>query len=233
MDCLMAWRYYVGGGISMLLKKLRKEWGKSQLEVANAIGVARNTYGQYETGARTPDVATLVKLSNYFGVPIDVIVRADDELIDSFLDETQESQEKIMHTFVETLYPITIDNISKKYGIQMMKIPEWMKHKKISEKGLPEDCDVSIISQDSSMVNARIYEGDTVFVKIGADDVNNGDIALVEYQERIMLRRVYFLENGILLSAENTEYEPLFITETDQKNVKIIGKAVLDLFGVK
>lgn len=56
------------------LKNLRKEKGESQLTVAEAIGLTRSAYCNYENGLREPDFVTLQKLSEYFGVSIDYIL---------------------------------------------------------------------------------------------------------------------------------------------------------------
>lgn len=56
------------------LKNLRKEKGESQLTVAEAIGLTRSAYCNYENGLREPDFNTLQKLSEYFGVSIDYIL---------------------------------------------------------------------------------------------------------------------------------------------------------------
>lgn len=63
----------------MRLKELRTAAGKGQLEVAQAIGVARNTYSQYEIGARNPDIVALTKLANYFDVSVDYLIGNDSD----------------------------------------------------------------------------------------------------------------------------------------------------------
>ncbi len=56
------------------LKYLRTQHGKTQKEIANILGVATNTYTQYETNYRQPDIETLVKLADYYLVSLDIIV---------------------------------------------------------------------------------------------------------------------------------------------------------------
>lgn len=45
------------------LKELRKQHGYTQLELANKIGIAKNTIASYEQGHRSIPVTTAVKLS--------------------------------------------------------------------------------------------------------------------------------------------------------------------------
>ena len=61
-----------------MLKKLRKNHGYSQAVVADHIGIDRSTYAKYELG-RTPDVATLAKLTAFYEI-------SADSLLSSFFD---------------------------------------------------------------------------------------------------------------------------------------------------
>ena len=59
--------------------ELRKALGKLQKDVAHDLRLSRTTYNQYETGKRTPDNETLVKIANYYGVSTDYLLgNADD-----------------------------------------------------------------------------------------------------------------------------------------------------------
>lgn len=49
-----------------ILKELRKEKGLSQKEVADAIGVTRGAYGNYEQGTREPSIDILIKICKFF-----------------------------------------------------------------------------------------------------------------------------------------------------------------------
>ena len=72
-------KYNLVGGINMLkLKELREKKGLLQKDVANYLKIARNTYSQYEIGAREPDIITLISLADYFGVSIDYLVGRTD-----------------------------------------------------------------------------------------------------------------------------------------------------------
>lgn len=58
----------------MILYELRKRTGKTQAQVANDLGIGISTYGHYEKGRNEPDLATLIKLADYFHVTLDVLV---------------------------------------------------------------------------------------------------------------------------------------------------------------
>lgn len=60
------------------LKKMRKSWGVTQSEVAQAVGVKQNSYNSWENGKRKPDFNTLQKLADYFGVTTDSLLGRTD-----------------------------------------------------------------------------------------------------------------------------------------------------------
>ena len=104
---------------------------------------------------------------------------------------------------------------------------------------LPEHvaADFCLRCRGNSMINARIFDGDIVFIK-KQPLVENGEIAAVVIDEtadiaEATLKRVYLGTNHILLTSENPEFAPLSFTGEEMNNVRIIGKAVAFLSTVK
>ena len=85
--------------------------------------------------------------------------------------------------------------------------------------------DFVLKAKGDSMINARIHDGDIVFIK-EQNDVNDGEIAAVIIDDEATLKRVYKYDDYIMLNAENPAYKPIQINKTDAKNVRIIGKAI-------
>lgn len=56
------------------LKYYRKYKGVTQKELADAIGTNNTTLSNWEKGISKPDIDTIIKLSNYFGISIDDLV---------------------------------------------------------------------------------------------------------------------------------------------------------------
>lgn len=61
-------------GFSKILRELREQRNMTQKEVAEALGIERNSYGNYELGNRTPDKTMLIKLANFFDVSADYLL---------------------------------------------------------------------------------------------------------------------------------------------------------------
>ena len=48
------------------LKTLRKNNKLTQTDMANILGVEKSSISKYENNVNTPDIKSLIKLSNYF-----------------------------------------------------------------------------------------------------------------------------------------------------------------------
>ncbi len=72
------------------LKIIRNQNKLTQQQVADVLGISRSAYCGYETGRRSPDIDTLVKLSDFYGISVEKFVGKiltkyvyDDEFVDS------------------------------------------------------------------------------------------------------------------------------------------------------
>ncbi|OES45843.1 helix-turn-helix domain-containing protein [Domibacillus iocasae] len=60
------------------LKLLREKLGYAQKDIAAKIGVKPNTLSGYESGSRTPDPDTMVKLAEIYEVSLDYLLGRTD-----------------------------------------------------------------------------------------------------------------------------------------------------------
>lgn len=79
--------------------------------------------------------------------------------------------------------------------------------------------------QGDSMIGARIYDGDIVFIR-RQSDVADGEIAAVLVDDSATLKRVYKDSHSIRLHSENPKYKPMVFTQDNCDTVMILGKAV-------
>ena len=91
--------------------------------------------------------------------------------------------------------------------------------------GMSVKADFCLKCKGDSMVNARIHDGDIVFIKKD-EPIEDGQIYAVAIDDEATLKRVYRSENTVTLVAENPAYAPIVVTGADAKNVRILGKAV-------
>lgn len=93
---------------------------------------------------------------------------------------------------------------------------------------VPENfhADFCLKVKGDSMINARILDGDLVYIR-QQPDIENGEIAAVLIDgEEATLKRVYRLNGSIILRAENPNYPDKVFERKDAKEITIIGKAV-------
>lgn len=85
--------------------------------------------------------------------------------------------------------------------------------------------DFTLVCKGDSMINARIYNGDIVYIR-QQPTVESGEIAAVLIGEEATLKRVRLYSDHIVLEPENPQYRPLAYWGEEMNNVHILGKAV-------
>lgn len=85
--------------------------------------------------------------------------------------------------------------------------------------------DFVLEAKGDSMINARIYDGDIVFIR-EQPDVQDGELAVVIIDDEATLKRVYKYDDHISLFSENPKYKPIIVKANEGKTVRIIGKAI-------
>ena len=94
------------------------------------------------------------------------------------------------------------------------------------------NADFCIYCKGDSMIKARINDGDIVYIH-SQSDVDNGEIAAVMVEDEATLKRVYKYKNKLVLQPENPDYEPFVYVGEEMSRIKILGKAVAFLSGVR
>lgn len=85
--------------------------------------------------------------------------------------------------------------------------------------------DFALICKGDSMINARIFDGDVVYIR-QQDTVENGEIAAVLIDNEVTLKRVRLFDDHISLEPENPMYKPFVYWNEEMNSVRILGKAV-------
>ena len=93
------------------------------------------------------------------------------------------------------------------------------------ECGADVKADFALRAKGDSMINARINDGDIVFIR-KQDTVNQGEIAAVLIGDDATLKRFRQYGNHIVLQAENPMFDDIEFDIGEDVNVRILGKAV-------
>jgi len=65
--------HYLGKNI----RYLRKQMSKTQSEIATLIKKGQTTIGNWENGISEPNLDELIILSNFFDIPLDILIKFD------------------------------------------------------------------------------------------------------------------------------------------------------------
>lgn len=215
------------------LKYARDELrGMSLQDVAEASGVARSTVQRYETAKiqniKLPVVESFARVLNVN--PAWLIGKSDDMEIPST-------------NFIDTsLFPniFPLPKTKKVPLLGTIACGEPVLATENIEAYIDMDSDIhadfALRCQGDSMINARIMDGDIVYIR-KQDIVENGEIAAVLMDDcsesQATLKRVYISDDKIRLCAENPNYQDMIFFEEDMNKVRIIGKAIAFLSAVK
>ena len=85
----------------MNIKFFREIKGISQNKLAEKLNISRTTYQSYENGRNQPNIETLIKMAEFFGVSVDALIGHDANIID--LQTISKNQKYIIEKVVNVL----------------------------------------------------------------------------------------------------------------------------------
>ena len=93
--------------------------------------------------------------------------------------------------------------------------------------GTDINADFCLKAKGDSMIGARIFDGDVVFIK-ETEMVDNGEIAAIVIDDEVLLKRFYYFpdESLLTLQSENPKYPPKNYTNEQLNHIRVLGKAV-------
>ena len=199
--------------LSNKLKALRKEKKLTLEELAELVGTSKQTIHRYETG----------KISNIPPEKVEALASALGTTPPVLMGWSSEHYEKF-----ETILPITIKRVPILGDIACGEpIYAEEEHESFAAVNSSLDADFCLRAKGDSMIGARIFDGDIVFIR-SQSAVDNGEIAAVIINDEATLKRVYFYpeEGKLILSPENPRYAPLVYVNEELDQINIIGKAI-------
>ena len=212
--------------IGKRIKDLRTSLGMTQDELAKLTGYkSRSSIQKIESGERDITQSTIAAFAKALKVTPSVIMG---------WEENNKNNTAPDYSNIKGIMPLP----------EMRKVPllgaiacgepiyreedEWI--------SLPNDikADFCLRCQGDSMIDARINDGDIVFIK-SCPEVDNGQIAAVSIDNEVTLKRVFYYpeKNRLVLYPENKAYEPFVYMNEELNDVRILGRAVMFLSGVK
>lgn len=206
--------------IAKNLKHLRHLKGVTQETLADDLQVPRSRISSYEEGRSTPTIELLILMSDYFRLPIDILLRNDLTMATdtSFMEVGNQ----------RILFPIAVDHDNNNL-IEVVPIktsagyllgyddPEYIEQlEKIKLPFLPTGKHRAFPIKGDSMLPMK--SGSYVvgrFVEDRHDIISGKTYVLITLNDGMVYKRVYnHMEekNSLLLVSDNTFYKPYEIT---------------------
>jgi len=221
--------------IGKRIKQRREELGMTQEELGKELWLNKSTIQRYEAGRiakiKLPVIHAMAK---QLRVDPDWLVLKSDDMGDFnwkhewYSDLTDKEAPSISLSDYDNIRPIQLKRFPMLGEIacgEPIFAEEDREHYIMADMDIKAD--FCLTAKGDSMINARIYDGDVVFIR-QADMVENGEIAAVIIDDEATLKRVYYDReaNFLQLVAENPKYKPLVYRDEQLDEVHILGKAV-------
>lgn len=184
--------------------------------IAQAVGVHKSTIQRYEKDEyNNPKLPVIESIARALSVnPMWLIGKSDEMDIpmetrpDNILPMPGMGKVGLLGD-IACGHPITAEENMEEY----IDLPEHIK------------ADFALRCRGDSMINARIFDGDIVYIR-QQPDVDNGEIAAVLIDTEATLKRVYHYADRLELRPENPTFPVLQIEGEELSSVRILGKAV-------
>lgn len=207
------------------LKYLRAKAGLNQTQLAEKLGCTRSTYRDYETGRTEPDLALIIKISDFFAVSLDKLVREDLEKLDKLAIKyrdaasIQSNKLRILSTTVDTAgrENVEIVPVRAKAGyiagfmdidfietLPKMKIPNLPSG---THRGFEIEGDSMLPVAHGSLVIARYIEH--------ADELKDDKEYVVVTRDGIVFKRIRRTNGTMRMISFNPFYPPYEIPLED------------------
>ena len=190
------------------LKKQAAIAGENQPDIAEVLGVTKSAVNAYFMGNKMPRMDRIKKLADHFGCNVSDLV--DDKSI----------EDQITAVAIPVLGTVPA-------GVPIEAIQDILGYEEIP-KIMADTGELFCLRVEGNSMYPLLYSGETIVIK-KQETADNGDIvvALVDNEETTV-KRLKKVSDGIILEAENPEYNSLYFNEKQIQNekVKIIGKAV-------
>ena len=204
------------------LKYYRKQKGVSQADIAKYLGIAPNSYSRYESGNRQPDIETLQKLADFFGVSIDELLGKESQPplwkpvnIDY---ETDDSEGMEYIPLVASLR-CGWDNRGDGFTI-IKKIPVPPSYKR------KWGTDLKCIEAEGNSMLPTIRPGDYL-ICIPGEAWNDGNIVVIDINDSDTIKRIYHAKDGgIDLVPDNKQYKTMHYSpeELNSLQAHVLGR---------
>ena len=200
-----------------VLKKLRKDARLSQNQLAEKLGLAPSTIGNYEQGTRIPDYETLELIADFFNVNMDVLFNRNEYIARLLPPEVTDDVVEIpvLGEIAAGYNELAVED----WTGETVKIPTDYLHGRKKEEFF-------VLTVHGDSMYPLYMEGDKVLILRQETLNHSGEIGAVLYDgELATLKRVEYVagEDWMKMIPVNPNYPPKTITGADLEKCRILG----------
>lgn len=201
------------------IKLHREKANLTQDELAKQLNTTKQTIYKYENNVVTNIPSDKIeKMAELFGVNPGYLMGWSD------IPNSPENEAKRF----DNIFPVSIKKFPLLGEIACGE-PIFVNEDRESYvlSGTDINADFCLKAKGDSMIGARIFDGDVVFIK-KTEIVDNGEIAAIVIDDEVLLKRFYYFPNESLLTlqSENPKYPPKNYTNEQLDHIRVLGKAV-------
>ena len=197
--------------IGQRIRALREARGLTQAELAARLGVSDKAVSTWENDTYTPRMGAIRGLAEYFAVSRAYLLGDAPEPLPDYpnIVPLRRVRVPILGTAAAG-EPLPGDEAHAEYVDAEADAPR---------------CDFGLRVLSDSM-EPTIRPGDLVFIR-RQEDVDDGQIAAVQLDDGVELKRVYHMPGGLQLLSENAaKYPPRLVTGGECGEIRVLGLAV-------
>ena len=198
------------------LKQCRIKANQTLEQIGTLVGVHKTTVMRWEKGeTERISLPTIQILSAYYNVNPAWLMGADVSM-----EEGSSLPDNIIPLPKTKNIPLLGDIACGEPILAEENISDYIK------ADTSVNADFALRCKGDSMINARIFDGDIVYIR-QQSDVDDGEIAAVLIGEEATLKKVYKTENKLVLRPCNPMYDDLVYSNDALDSVRILGKAIM------
>ena len=201
----------------------------SQSELSRKTGIGKSSISTYLTGEYEPKQKNIYKMALALNVNEAWLMGAEVPM-----ERQDTAASHIQNPIAANIIPLPAMKEWPVLGATACGKPL---HRELLDETIlaPADIKADIVFRcvGDSMINARIFDGDAVFIHL-QPEVENGQIAVVRVGDEYTLKRIYVFEDYVELRAENPTVKPIILRgpELVPDNYEVVGLAVAFLSSV-
>lgn len=208
--------------IGSQIKKLRSSRGWSQVQLADKLGVSRQTVSNWETNLKVPRMGALQKISDLFKVSIGYITDGEDVSV----QEENASHEYNFFDFGLSAGVLTTVDPFKATDVKKITVPDLILGKYAGDNHLfityINGESMNRILPDHSLIAVKEYDS--------VSDLKDSDIVAFEDSGEMCVKLFYkdFRSRtySFMPSSTDPSFKPITYRWEEANQIKIVGKVV-------